>query len=62
MNEQEAEDIDQPSDEDENIAILKETAARSPLVTFSTDNEFQARYIWGHDAYFEASIDHIRLV
>ena len=60
MNEQEAEDIDQPSDKDENTAILREKAVRGPLVTFPTEDEFQAWYIWRHDAYFEVLFDQIR--
>jgi hypothetical protein len=34
MNEQEVEDIDQPSNEDENITILREKAARGPMSHF----------------------------
>jgi hypothetical protein len=62
LNEQEAEDIDQPSDEEENIANRKKKAPRGPQVTFPTEDEFHAGYILGHDAYFQASIDHIRPV
>jgi hypothetical protein len=62
LNEQEAEDIDQSSDEEDNTAIRREKAPRGPRVTFSTEDEFHAGYIWGHDAYFQALIDHIHPV
>jgi hypothetical protein len=62
LNEQEAEDIDQPFDEEENTANRREKAPRGPRFAFPTEDEFHAGYIWGYDAYFQASIDHIRPV
>jgi hypothetical protein len=62
MNEEEVEDIDQSSNEEDNTAIVRERATRGPQVTFPTEEEFQAGYIWGHDAFFDALIDNIRAV
>jgi hypothetical protein len=58
MNEEEAEDIDQSSDEEDNTATMKERAARGQQVKFPTEEE----YIWGRDAMFDASIDNIHAV
>jgi hypothetical protein len=62
MNEEEAEDTDQSFDEEDNTATARERAARGPQVKFPMEEEFQAGYIWGHDALFDASIDNIRAV
>jgi hypothetical protein len=45
MNEEEAKDIDQSSDEEDNTTTVKERAARGPQVKFPTEEEFQAGYI-----------------
>jgi hypothetical protein len=62
MNEEEAEDIDQSSDEEDNTTIMRERAVRGPQVKFPTEEEFEAGYIWGHDAMFDTLIDNIRAV
>jgi hypothetical protein len=62
MNEGEAEDIDQSSDEEDNATIVRERAARGLQVKFPMEEEFQAGYIWGYDAMFNASIDNIHAV
>jgi hypothetical protein len=46
MNKEEAEDIDQSSNKEDNIATMRERAARGPQVKFPTEEEFQAGYTW----------------
>ena len=60
--ENEAEDIDDSSDEDESTPDVRERALRSPQVKFPTEDEFRGGYIWRQDFYFEASIENIRSV
>jgi hypothetical protein len=45
--EDEAEDIDDASDEDESTATVRDRAPRGPQVKFPTEDEFQSGYIWG---------------
>jgi hypothetical protein len=45
--EEEAKDIDQPSDEEEDMGTGRRRAPRATQVKFSTEVEFQKGYIWG---------------
>ena len=62
MNEEESENIDQSSDKEDNTTPMRERAARGQQVKFSIEEEFQAGYIWRHDAMFDTSIDNIHAV
>ena len=55
----EAEDIDDASDEDESTAIVRDKDLRDPQVKLPMEDEFRGGYIWGHDLYFKASIKNI---
>jgi hypothetical protein len=58
----EAEDIDQPSDEEEDMGTGRRRAPRATQVKFPTEEEFQKGYIWRPTFQFDAAFDNIRLV
>jgi hypothetical protein len=60
--EEEAEDIDQPSDEEEDTGTERQRALRATQVKFPTEEEFQKGYIWGPSFQFDAAFDNIRPV
>jgi hypothetical protein len=60
--EEEAEDIDQPSDEEEDTGTGRQRAPRATQVKFPTEEEFQKGYIWGPSFQFDAAFDNIRPV
>jgi hypothetical protein len=60
--EEEAEDIDQPSDEEEDTGTGRQKAPRATQVKFPTEEEFQKGYIWGPSFQFDAAFDNICLV
>jgi hypothetical protein len=58
----EAEDIDQPSNEEEDTGTGRHRAPRATQVKFPTEEEFQKGYIWGPSFQFDAAFDNIRPV
>jgi hypothetical protein len=60
--EEEAKDIDQPSDEEEDMGTGRRRAPRATQVKFSTEEEFQKGYIWRPSFQFDAAFNNIRLV
>jgi hypothetical protein len=60
--EEEAEDIDQPSDEEEDTGTGRQRAPRATQVKFPMEEEFQKGYIWGPSFQFDAAFDNIRPV
>jgi hypothetical protein len=57
--EEETEDIDQPSDEEEEMGTGRQRAPRATQVKFPTEEEFQKGYIWGPLFQFDAAFDNI---
>jgi hypothetical protein len=63
MTEEEAEDIDQGSDEEENTgARRRRRLPRAPKVKIPTEEEFQKGYVWRQGCEFDAIIENIRPV
>jgi hypothetical protein len=60
--EEEAEDIDQPSDKEEDTGTGRRRAPKATQVKFPTEEEFQKGYIWGPSFQFDAAFDNIRTV
>jgi hypothetical protein len=60
--EEEAEDIDQPSDEEEDTGMGRRRAHRGTQVKFPTEEEFQKGYIWEPSFQFDVAFDNIRPV
>jgi hypothetical protein len=59
---EEAEDIDQPSNEEEDTGTGRQRAPRATQVKFPMEEEFQKGYIWGLLFQFDAAFDNIRPV
>jgi hypothetical protein len=59
---EEAEDIDQPSDEEEDMGTGRRRAPRATQVKFPTEEEFHKGYIWGPSFQFDAAFDNIHPV
>jgi hypothetical protein len=60
--EEEAEDIDQPSNEEEDKGTGRWRAPKTTQDKFPTEEEFRKEYIWGPLFQFEAAFDNIRPV
>ena len=60
--EEEAEDIDKPSDEEEGTVTRWQRAPRASYVKFLMEEDFQRGYIWGSSLQFDATFDNIRLM
>jgi hypothetical protein len=60
--EEEAEDIDQPSDKEEGTGTGRRRAPRATEVKFPTEEEFQKGYIWGPSFQFDAAFNNIHPV
>jgi hypothetical protein len=62
MTEEEAEDIDQGSDEEENTGARRRRRRlpRAPKIKIPTEEEFQKGYVWGQGCEFDAIIENIR--
>jgi hypothetical protein len=59
---EEYEDINQPSDEEEDTGTGRRRAPRAIQIKFPTEEEFQKGYIWGPSFQFDAAFDNIRPV
>jgi hypothetical protein len=60
MTEEEAEDIDQGSDEEENTGARRRRGLPiAPKVKIPTEEEFQKGYVWGQGCEFDAIIENI---
>lgn len=62
MNEEEVEDIDMVPYDDEVVHIPRTETARGKLLSFPSNKEYWAKYIWIIDAVFDAPIDRIRSI
>jgi hypothetical protein len=59
---EEYEDINQPSDEEEDTGTGRRRAPRAIQIKFPTEEEFQKGYIWVPSFQFDAAFDNIRPV
>ena len=60
--EEEAEDIDEPSEEEEDTGTRWRMAPKVSQIKFPTKKEFQKGFIWGPSFQFDADFDNIRHV
>ena len=60
--EEEAEDIDEPSYEEEGTVMRWRRTPRASEIKFPTEEEFQKGFIWGPSFQFDAAFDNIRHV
>lgn len=62
INYVEREDIDEPSNDEGCPQVQRPEVSKGPVVTFPSDDDIRAGYLWGMEAIFHAPIDHIRNV